>query len=110
MPVRPLTALNEDDTLFRDTVREFARKEIAPRVREMDEASRLQPSLLQQCFELGLMGLEIPEEYGGQGGSFFQALLAIEELAAVDPALSVVVINEAFDKPQHRGIRIRIAG
>jgi butyryl-CoA dehydrogenase/short/branched chain acyl-CoA dehydrogenase len=89
--VRPLTTLDPDDRLFRDTIRSFARKEIAPKVREMDEHGVLPKSLLTQCFELGLMGIEIPEEFGGQGGSFFQALLAIEELAAVDPAVAVVV-------------------
>lgn len=90
-PVRPLTLLDDDDRLFRDTVREFASKEIAPRARAMDEAGVFDKSLLRQCFELGLMGIEIPETYGGQGGSFFQALIAIEEIAAADPAAAVIV-------------------
>ena len=88
---RPLTMLSEEDTLFQSSVRKFAREQIAPHVREMDEQSRFRPELLKQMFELGLMGIEIPEEYGGQGGSFFQAVLAVEELAAVDPSAAVIV-------------------
>ncbi len=88
---RPLTAFNEDESLFRDAVREFSRKEIGPKVREMDEAGLFHMPLLKQIFGLGLMGIEIPEEYGGQGGTFFQALIAIEEIAAVDPSAAVIV-------------------
>jgi butyryl-CoA dehydrogenase/short/branched chain acyl-CoA dehydrogenase len=87
----PLTVLTEEDALFRDSVRRFARESIAPHVREMDEQARFRPEILKQLFELGLMGIEIPEEYGGPGGSFFQAVLAIEELAAVDPTAAVIV-------------------
>lgn len=87
----PLTHLNEEDTLLRDTVRRFAREQVLPLVREMDEAAHMNPGLLKQLFELGLMGIEIPEEYGGQGGSFFQCVLATEELSAVDPSVGVVV-------------------
>lgn len=89
--VRPLTVLSDDDQLFRDTIRQFARKELAPKVREMDEAGLFDKRLLAQFFELGLMGIEIPEEYGGQGGTFLQALIAIEEIAAVDPSAGVIV-------------------
>ncbi|MCS7025186.1 MAG: acyl-CoA dehydrogenase [Bryobacteraceae bacterium] len=89
-PVSPLTVLSEEDRLFQDTVRRFARQQIAPWVRQMDEAGEFRKDLLEQMFELGLMGIEIPEEFGGQGGSFFQAVLAIEELAAVDPAAAVI--------------------
>ena len=89
--MRPLTELDDDESLFRASVAEFARAEIAPHVREMDEAGKLRPELLQKLFSLGLMGIEIPEEFGGQGGTFFQSILAVEELAAVDPAVSVVV-------------------
>jgi short-chain 2-methylacyl-CoA dehydrogenase len=85
------TGLDEDEVLFRDTVRRFAREQIAPKARAMDEAGAFDPALLRQLFELGLMGIEIPEEYGGQGGTFTQALLAIEELAAVDPSAAVIV-------------------
>ncbi|HEY3443964.1 MAG TPA: acyl-CoA dehydrogenase [Paludibaculum sp.] len=88
---RPLTAFNEDESLFRDAVRQFSQKEIGPRVREMDEAGLFHPPLLKQIFDLGLMGIEIPEEYSGQGGTFFQALIAIEEVAAVDPSAGVIV-------------------
>jgi alkylation response protein AidB-like acyl-CoA dehydrogenase len=87
----PLTVLNEEERLFRDTVRRFARERIAPLTREMDEAAVLNKDLLHQLFELGLMGLEIPEEYGGQGGNFFQCVQAIEEISAVDPSVGVVV-------------------
>jgi butyryl-CoA dehydrogenase/short/branched chain acyl-CoA dehydrogenase len=87
----PLTVLSEEDALFRDTVRRFAREAIAPHVREMDEQAHFRPEILKQLFDLGLMGIEVPEEFGGPGGSFFQAVLAIEELAAVDPAAAVIV-------------------
>ncbi len=87
----PLTVLSEDDRLFRDSIRRFAREQIAPHVRAMDEAAQFRPDILRHFFELGLMGIEIPEEYGGQGGTFFQSLLAIEEIAAVDPAAAVIV-------------------
>ncbi len=89
--VPPLTQLNEEEQLFRDTVRKFARQQIAPHVREMDECGVFRKDLLRQFFELGLMGIEIPEEYGGSGGSFFQCVLAIEELSAVDPSAGVIV-------------------
>ncbi len=89
--VLPLTTLSADDELFRTTVKRFARERIAPKVREMDEKAIFEKGLIKEFFELGLMGVEIPEEYGGAGGTFFQAVLAIEELAAVDPAASVIV-------------------
>ena len=88
---RPLTALTEDERLFQSTVRKFAREEIRPHVREMDEAGVFRKDLIRQFFEMGLMGIEIPEEYGGQGGSFFQAIIAVEELSAVDPSAGVIV-------------------
>jgi Acyl-CoA dehydrogenases len=87
----PLTQLTEEERLFQATVRRFARERIGPHVREMDEKSLFRKELLAELFELGLMGIEIPEEYGGQGGTFFQSVLAIEEIAAVDPAASVIV-------------------
>jgi len=89
--LNPLTQLNEEEQLFRDTVRKFARQQIAPYVREMDEAGHFRQELLRQFFELGLMGIEIPEEFGGSGGTFFQCVLAIEELSAVDPSAGVIV-------------------
>src|SRR5438445_2244804 len=87
----PLTALSEDEKLFQSTVRRFARERIRPFVREMDEACVFRQDIIQQFFEMGLMGIEIPEEYGGQGGTFFQAILAVEELSAVDPSAGVIV-------------------
>ncbi|MBC7927733.1 MAG: acyl-CoA dehydrogenase [Bryobacteraceae bacterium] len=90
MPGCPLTQLTEEEQMFRDSVRDFARAEIGPHVRKMDEEAKLDPAILRKLFQLGLMGIEIPEEFGGQGGTFFQAVLAVEELAAVDPAVSVI--------------------
>lgn len=88
--VRPLTVLDEDENMLRGMVADFARRELGPKVRRMDEEGVFDEGLLRQMFELGLMGIEIPEEYGGQGGTFFQALIVIEELAAVDPAAAVI--------------------
>jgi butyryl-CoA dehydrogenase/short/branched chain acyl-CoA dehydrogenase len=88
---RPLTVLSEEEKFFQSTVRKFAREQIRPYVREMDETGVFRKELIRQFFEIGLMGIEIPEEYGGQGGSFFQAVLAVEELSAVDPSAGVVV-------------------
>ena len=90
-PPQPLTVLSEDETLFQSTVRQFAQEQIRPYVREMDEAGVFRSDILTQFFQMGLMGIEIPEELGGQGGSFFQAVLAVEELSAVDPAAGVIV-------------------
>jgi alkylation response protein AidB-like acyl-CoA dehydrogenase len=89
--VQPLTVLSEEERLFQASVREFAEAEIKPYVREMDEKQKIRPEIIQKCFELGLMGIEPGEEYGGSGGSFFMACLAIEELARVDPSISVCV-------------------
>lgn len=86
-----LTCLSEDEQLFRETVRKFAVAEIGPRVRSMDETQQMDPKLLRQLFELGLMGIEIPEPYGGPAGTFFEAILAVEEISAVDPAVGVLV-------------------
>lgn len=86
-----LTVLSDEEKLFRDTVRKFARAEIGPHVRAMDEAGIFRKDILDQLFAMGLMGIEIPEELGGQGGTFFQSVLAIEEIAAVDPSASVIV-------------------
>lgn len=88
---QPLTILTEEEQMFQATVRNFARKEIAPHVREMDEAGVFRKDIIAKFFELGLMGIDIPEEYGGQGGNFFQSILAIEEIAAVDPSAGVIV-------------------
>jgi butyryl-CoA dehydrogenase/short/branched chain acyl-CoA dehydrogenase len=91
MTAAPITELSEEERIFRDTVREFAESRIRPRVAEM-ERERCQPSdLLAELFGLGLMGIEIPESYGGAGASFFMSILAIEEIARVDPALAIPV-------------------
>ena len=90
-PATALTVLSDDEELFRQTVREFAEGEIRPHVREMDEAGRFRPDLLQKFFELGLMGVEVPEQWGGAGGSFFLATVAIEALARVDASAAIYV-------------------
>ena len=87
----PLSTLTAEEQIIQETVRKFARKEIAPLVREMDEAQKMSPQLIARLFDLGLMGIEIPEEYGGVGGSFFSSILAVEEISAVDPAIGVLV-------------------
>jgi butyryl-CoA dehydrogenase/short/branched chain acyl-CoA dehydrogenase len=88
---QPLTQLSEDEQLFASTVRDFAEENIAPVVREMDEQQHFTPGLLPQLFNLGLMGIEIPIEYGGSGGTFFEAILAVEAISAVDPSVGVIV-------------------
>jgi alkylation response protein AidB-like acyl-CoA dehydrogenase len=87
----PLTQLAEDEQMFRATVRRFAIEQIAPLVRGMDEAQQMDAGVIRQLFELGLMGIAVPEQFGGAGGSFFEAVLAVEELSAVDPAVGVLV-------------------
>jgi alkylation response protein AidB-like acyl-CoA dehydrogenase len=87
----PLTQLSDEERLFRDSVLDFARKRVAPRAAAMDEEGALDHDLLPSLFELGLMGIEIPEAYGGSGAGFFSAILAIEALAVVDPSVSVLV-------------------
>ncbi|HQX55393.1 MAG TPA: acyl-CoA dehydrogenase [Pyrinomonadaceae bacterium] len=86
-----LTVLSEEEELFRSSVREFAEGEVRPRVEHMEQAAKLDPELIKQCFELGLMAIESPEEYGGAGSTIFNAILAIEELARVDASVSVFV-------------------
>jgi alkylation response protein AidB-like acyl-CoA dehydrogenase len=88
---QPLTVLNEEEQMFAASVREFAEAEVKPYVREMDEQQKMKPEIIQKCFELGLMGIEPGDEYGGSGGTFFMACLAIEEIARVDASLSVMV-------------------
>lgn len=77
--------------MFRASVREFAEGELRPRVEQMDEHAKLDPALIRQCFDLGLMGIETPEEFGGAGASFFSAILAVEELSRVDASVGVFV-------------------
>ncbi len=87
----PLTQLSEEESLFYSTVRQFAEETIAPLVSSMDEQQRFAAALVDRLFELGLMGIEIPEELGGAGGSFFDAVLAIKAISTVDPAVAVLV-------------------
>jgi alkylation response protein AidB-like acyl-CoA dehydrogenase len=86
-----LTDLRDEERLFFDTVLAFAQGRVQPKVREMDESAELDPTLVQGLFELGVMGVEIPEEYGGTGSSFFNAILAVQALARVDPSVAVLV-------------------
>jgi alkylation response protein AidB-like acyl-CoA dehydrogenase len=87
----PLTLLGEEERLFAESVREFAEGRLAPLVREMDERGELDRELLRELFELGLMGIELPQSSGGAGANFMMAILAVEELSRVDPAVAVVV-------------------
>jgi alkylation response protein AidB-like acyl-CoA dehydrogenase len=89
--VHPLTVLTEDETLLRDSVREFAEAQVRPLVREMDEQAKMPRTLVDRLFELGVMGIEIPESFGGSGGTFFHAVLAVEELSRIDPSVGVLV-------------------
>ena len=90
--ISPLTSLSELEQMFaHSVVRQFAETEIKPYVNEMDETAHLRPEIIKQAFDLGLMGIEVPEEYGGSGGTFFMACLAIEELARVDASVAVCV-------------------
>lgn len=87
----PLTQLSEEENLFYATVRQFAEETIAPVVRSMDDEQKFAPGLVGKLFELGLMGIEVPEALGGSGGSFFDAVLAIEAISTVDPGVAVLV-------------------
>ena len=87
----PLTELSDEEKLLQEAVRKFARKEIAPLVREMDEAQKMSPALIAKLFDQGFMGIEVAEEHGGVGASFFSSILVIEEISAVDPAVGTLV-------------------
>jgi len=87
----PLTTLTDDERLFRDSVYEFADREIRPLVRDMDEHAKLAPALIDKLFALGVMGIEIPDSYGGGGATFFHSVLAVEALSRVDPSIGVMV-------------------
>jgi butyryl-CoA dehydrogenase/short/branched chain acyl-CoA dehydrogenase len=117
---RPLVALSEDEQIFRDNIRQFAEDKIRPRVREMDEKGVFDHELIEQFFQLGLMGIEIPEAFGGSGASFFEAILAVEELSRVDASAAVVVdvqntlVNNALlrwcSEPQKKRYLPRMCG
>jgi alkylation response protein AidB-like acyl-CoA dehydrogenase len=88
---QPLTLLTEEEQMFRDTVRQFAEENLTGRVSRMDEEGRLDPDLIPELFELGLMGIEVPEKWNGAGSSFFTAVLVVEELSRIDPSVGVLV-------------------
>jgi butyryl-CoA dehydrogenase/short/branched chain acyl-CoA dehydrogenase len=90
-PPQPLVAFTDDEILFRENVRQFADQSIRPKVKEMDEKGVFDPQIINEFFQLGLMGIEIPEQYGGAGGRFFESILAVEEISRVDPSAGVVV-------------------
>ena len=98
----PLTVLSEEEQMFRDAVADFAESEVRPRVAAMERAAAIDPTLMPKLFELGLMGIEIPERFGGAGGGFFMTTLAVEELSAVDASAAIFVdvqntlVNEPF--------------
>jgi len=87
----PLTTLSDEESLFRDSVYQFADREIRPHVRMMDDTAMVPPSMIEALFRLGLMGIEVPEAFGGAGGRFFDSVLAVEALSRVDPAIGVIV-------------------
>ena len=89
--VPALTVLSDEESMFRDAVREFAETDVRPHVYEMDQAAQFRPDLISRFFDLGLMGIEVPEEYGGSAGTIFMAVLAIEELARVDASAAIYV-------------------
>jgi alkylation response protein AidB-like acyl-CoA dehydrogenase len=91
LPAQPLTRLSEDEQLFRDSVYEFADREIRPLVREMDEQAKIPRALIDKLFDLGVMGIEVPDSFGGGGASFFHSVLAVEALSRVDPSIGVLV-------------------
>jgi alkylation response protein AidB-like acyl-CoA dehydrogenase len=86
----PLTSLSEEEEMFRDAIASFAHEEVLPRVRDMEKACKIDPALIPKYFELGLMGIEVPEEYGGAGGSLMMVALAVEEISKVDASAAIV--------------------
>ncbi len=104
MSMKALTTLSEDEQDFAEAIRSFAQEAVQPRVHSMDQAAQMDPDLVKQFFEMGLMGIEIPEEFGGAGGTFMMACLAVEELGKVDGSVSVLVdvqntlVSNAFMK------------
>lgn len=100
--MQPLTQLTEDEQMLRDAAAEFAQQEITPCILQMDEKAALDSDLVKSFFEMGLMGIEIPEEFGGAGGSFFMSIVAIEQISKVDASVGVfmdvqnTLVNNAF--------------
>src|SRR5437763_5546206 len=91
MAHHPLTTLSDDEALFRDAVAGFANDEVRPRVQQMERDGRIDPSLVAKFFEMGLMGIEVDEQYGGAGGSLFMVALGVEEISKVDPAAAILM-------------------
>ncbi|RYZ69266.1 MAG: acyl-CoA dehydrogenase, partial [Proteobacteria bacterium] len=89
-PSHPLTRLSDDEKMFQAEVEKLSNQVVKPRVLEMDEAEKMDPEVVKQLFAFGLMGIELPEEFGGSGGSFMMAVLAIEALSKVDPSVGVL--------------------
>ena len=87
----PLTSLTDEEQEFQKMVREFATERVRPRVAKMDHDAKLDRSLVKEIFDLGIMGIEIPEELGGAGATFFMSILAVEEMSHVDPSIGVIV-------------------
>src|SRR5687768_4626823 len=87
----PLTQLSEEELMFRDAVASFAEDEVRPRVKQMEAAGKLDKALIQACFELGLMGIEVPEALGGSGGSLLMVALAVEEISKIDASAAILV-------------------
>jgi alkylation response protein AidB-like acyl-CoA dehydrogenase len=87
----PLTTLSDDETLFRDAVAGFAEEEVRPRVQQMERDGKLDSTLIKKFFEMGLMGLEVAEQYGGSGGSLFMVAVAVEEISKIDPSAAILV-------------------
>ena len=100
--ISPLTSLTEDEQMLKDAAADFASSAIRPRVEKMDEAAKLDPDLIKQFFEMGLMGIEVPEKYSGAGGTFFMSIVAIEQISSVDASAGVfmdvqnTLVNNAF--------------
>ncbi len=100
--IQPLTVLSEDEQMLFDAVKSFAEEKIKPISRDMDEKAEMDPKIIQELFEMGLMGIEVPEKFGGADSSFFMAILAVEALSYVDPSAAIVVdvqntlVNNAF--------------
>ena len=87
---QPLTVLTEDETLFAEEIKKFALSQIKPKIKDMDDKEAMDPSIIKAIFEMGLMGIEIPSDFGGAGGSFFMATLAVEEISKVDPSVAIM--------------------
>jgi alkylation response protein AidB-like acyl-CoA dehydrogenase len=90
-PRPPLTVLSDDEAMFRDAVADFADAEVRPRVQAMERAGKLDPALIRAAFDMGLMGIEVPEQYGGSGGSLLMVTVAVEELSKIDPSVAILV-------------------